>query len=83
VNIALIIGTLGAALLLVAFALEQFGVITDKSYLYDGANVVGSGLLGWYAFVGHAYPFIVLETVWALVALYYIIRRLAARGKTR
>ncbi|MEJ0053965.1 MAG: hypothetical protein WDN10_04570 [bacterium] len=77
----LIIGTIGAAVLLAAFALEQTGVITDKSYAYDCANVIGSGLLGWYAFVGHVYPFVVLEVVWATVALYYILGRLAGKGK--
>jgi len=77
----IIIGSIGAAILLLAFALEQFGVVSDKSYAYDGANVLGSALLGYYAWVGQVWPFIVLEAVWALVALYYIGKRLAGGPK--
>lgn len=77
----IVIGSLGAALLLMAFALEQFGVISDKSYIYDGANVLGSALLGYYAWVGQVWPFMVLEAVWALVALYYMGKRLAGGSK--
>ncbi len=80
-NTMLMIGSLGALILLVAFALEQTRVISDKSYVYDGANVVGSLLLGYYAWVGGVWPFVVLEAVWALVAAYYIVKRLAAGGK--
>lgn len=72
----LFIGTLGAFLLLVAFCLEQFDVISDKSYAYDGLNLVGAGLLAWYAVLLGSVPFIVLEGIWALVAAYYIARRL-------
>jgi hypothetical protein len=74
----MIIGSLGAFILLAAFALEQFGVISDKSYVYDGANVVGSALLGYYAWMGQVWPFVVLEAAWAVVALYYIAQRVAA-----
>ena len=80
-DMTLLIGTLGAVLLLIGFALEQFGVIGDKSYAYDGLNVVGSGLLGWYAAILGSWPFIVLETIWALVAAYYVLRRLVGMEK--
>jgi hypothetical protein len=75
------IGIAGAAILLLAFVLEQLGLVSDKSYFYDGANVLGSALLGYYAYEGRVWPFVVLEIVWALVALYYIGKRLAGPSK--
>lgn len=77
----LIIGSTGAAILLIGFVLEQQGIITDKSFPYEEINIVGSGLLGWYAAVLGSWPFVVLEGVWALAALWYLVRRLVGTRK--
>ena len=77
----LLIGSVGALLLLVAFALEKFGVLKNDSSAYDVLNLVGAGFLTWYAFLLNCWPFIILEGVWALVALYYIGKRLAGGSK--
>mgnify|MGYP001546080759 CR=1 FL=1 len=73
------IGTLGAFLLLVAFALEKFGVVENASYTYDSLNLAGAGFLTWYAILLGSVPFIVLEGIWALVAAWYVLRRLAGK----
>ncbi len=75
----LFIGVIGAALLLVAFACEKFGILKNDSVPYDTLNLLGAGLLTWYAVLLNSIPFIVLEGIWALVAAYYIVRRLAGR----
>lgn len=71
----LVIGTAGAAFLLAAFALEKFGILKNDSFPYDVLNLVGAGLLTWYAFLLNSWPFIILEGIWALVAFSYFIRR--------
>lgn len=65
----LLIGTSGAALILLAFVLEQFHVWRDEDTVYDFVNLVGSGLLIWYAVLLGSWPFIILNFIWALVSL--------------
>lgn len=77
--ITLAIGTLGAALLLIGFALGKFGYLKNDSAGYDILNLFGAGFLTWYAVLLASWPFIVLEGIWALFALYYLLKRLAAR----
>ncbi len=65
---AMIIGTLGVTLLLIAFGLNISHKLSENSKEYLLMNIVGSLMAAWYAYVGGVYPFIVLEIVWALVA---------------
>jgi hypothetical protein len=73
-DIHLIIGSLGAAIILIAFIALQFHYITDEDVRYDAANAVGSAFLVWYAYVGGIWPFFILNTVWGLVSLRDVIR---------
>lgn len=68
-----LIGASGAAVLLVFFILNQFKVLTTESIWYDGANVVGAGLLFLYAYLLWSIPFMILEGVWMLVSLRDVI----------
>jgi|CXWL01.1.fsa_nt_gi hypothetical protein len=77
------IGVLGAGLLLVAFVANQFGKLNARSFLYDILNFVGAGLLVWYAILLDSLPFLILEGIWALVALRDFITKLAERRKTK
>jgi energy-converting hydrogenase Eha subunit G len=60
------IGSVGVALLLLAFVLNLRSVVGRQSRLYQGMNAIGAGLAA-YA-IGFV-PFVVLETVWCLAAL--------------
>lgn len=71
-----LVGSLGALFLLVAFSFQKFGILSEKSWKYDLLNMVGAGLLTWYAILLYSWPFIVLEGIWTLVAGWYLIRRL-------
>jgi len=64
-----LVGILGAALVLVAFVMEQFHIWRDDELRYDFVNFIGGTLLVIYALVLKAYPFAVLNGVWALVSL--------------
>ncbi len=74
-----LIGILGAGLVLMAFVLEQFHVWRDEEFRYDLVNFIGGTLLVTYALVLNAYPFAVLNGVWALVSLRDTVRDLQKR----
>ena len=71
--ISMIIGTAGVTLLLVGFGLNISHKLSENSKTYLIMNIVGSLMAAWYAYAGNVYPFIVLEIVWALVALVRLI----------
>ena len=70
---AMWIGTTGVALLLLAFALNILGRLSENSRTYLVMNVVGALLAAWYAYQGNVIPFVVLELVWALAALIRLV----------
>lgn len=70
-----LIGVIGAALLLIAFGAEKFKKLSNDSFTYDFLNLLGAGLLTWYAVLLNSTPFFVLEGIWTLVALQGIVRR--------
>ena len=63
-----LIGSLGVALLLIAFFLSLFKFISIESRLYIGLNIIGACLSCYASFLIHYVPFILLEAVWGLVA---------------
>lgn len=72
-------GIVGTAIILLAFLLNQFGKWSSESISYDLANVVGSGILIYYAYTLESWPFVALNTVWCLVSLSDMIN--AFRGR--
>lgn len=64
-----LIGVIGAGLLLIAFIVNELKKLSVDSFWYDLLNLVGAGLLVWYALLLHSWPFVVLEGIWALVSL--------------
>jgi hypothetical protein len=73
-SIADIIATIGISILLVAFILNSRKVISADKLGYNILNIVGAALCGYSAYLIRFYPFVVLETVWALVALTSVMR---------
>ena len=58
------IGTLGAALILIAFCFNRFKIWERDTVWYDLTNLCGGGLLVLYAFLIGSIPFAVLNIVW-------------------
>lgn len=67
---------IGALLILVPFAAVQLGRTSPASIGYLAFNLAGSALLGVLALVGSQWGFLLLETVWAVVSGWGIVRRL-------
>jgi hypothetical protein len=74
---ATLIGSLGVALLLLAFFLSLFKFIAQDGYVYIGMNVAGAALACWSSWIIAFMPFVILEAVWCLVALAALVKRTA------
>ena len=64
----------GALLILVAFGAAQFGKLDVESKAYLWLNLVGSISLAALALHEEQWGFLLLETVWAIVSAYSLIR---------
>jgi hypothetical protein len=64
----------GALLILSAFAAAQFGAMDPHSRSYLFLNLVGSAILAVLALEEQQWGFLLLETVWAAVSLWGLIR---------
>ena len=68
-----IIGTVGALIILISFILNEIHRLDSESFIYDFLNFIGAGLLALYAYILSSIPFLILNIVWAIVALRDII----------
>lgn len=64
-----IIGSLGVAILLLAFVLNLTGWLHREGRLYQGLNLLGAGIACYASWLIAYYPFVVLEGAWTLVSL--------------
>lgn len=74
-----VISAIGAAAILFAFWALQTGRLRPEQAVYQLINLVGAGLLATAAFMTESWSFVVLNTVWALVALWALARPAARR----
>jgi hypothetical protein len=79
VNVAQIIQIVGAVLILAGFILNQTSRLDAGSYAYLLLNLTGAAILAVLAFQDRRWGFVLLEGVWALVALAGLIMRLGGK----
>ncbi|MEK7462896.1 MAG: hypothetical protein AAB621_00830 [Patescibacteria group bacterium] len=72
-SLTTIIGTAGALIILVSFILNEIHKLDSESFIYDFANFIGGSLLAIYAYLLSSIPFLILNVVWAIVALRDVI----------
>ncbi|MBT4805752.1 hypothetical protein HON71_06275 [Candidatus Woesearchaeota archaeon] len=73
--IDLIIGIVGMTFILVAFILDEFiQKFNQNTIQYNLLNIIGAGLLTYYAFSLNSWPFMVLNIVWLVVAGFKLTR---------
>ena len=63
------IGSIGVAILLIAFVLILLNKISKSGMVYLLMNFIGSGLAGIASYLIHYTPFIILELAWMLASL--------------
>lgn len=69
IDFFMVLGIVGMLMILAGFILIQTHRSTPDTLLYDGLNFVGSTFLVIYGYVGHAWPFVILNAVFALYSL--------------
>ncbi len=69
----LFLGIFGAALILLAFVLEQLNIWKNSDLIYDLVNFIGGALLVTYGLLIAAYPFVILNIIWAVFSLRDIV----------
>ena len=70
IELSFIIGVVGMLFILLAFVLDEFvKTFNQNTLIYNSINIVGSGLLVYYAFSIRSWPFMVLNIVWLIAAL--------------
>ena len=75
-----IVQMVGAMLILAGFILSQRNLLDADSYLYLILNLTGAAILAVLAFQSQRWGFVLLEGVWALVALAGLILRLLGQA---
>jgi hypothetical protein len=64
-----IIASTGVVILLIAFLLNLFKKLSAQSKAYGLLNFIGAGMCGFASYMISFYPFVILECIWAFVAL--------------
>lgn len=78
----LIIGIIGMVFILAAFILDEFVRKFNRDTIkYNLLNVLGSGMLLYYAFSLKGWPFVVLNLVWMGTALVKLAKILAKKRR--
>ena len=67
-------GAVGVTILLLAYFLNLFGKIQQRSLAYITLNFIGAGIACLASVLLHYWPFIILEGAWTLVSLIALIR---------
>lgn len=81
-----LIGSLGVAILLLAFVLNLRGQLARTSSIYQTLNLLGAGIACYASWLIGYYPFVVLEGAWtfaSLAALINTMRRKYQQGTVR
>jgi hypothetical protein len=69
----------GSVLVLIPFALAQFGRVDPRSLSYLAFNIIGSGILAVDAALTLQWGFLLLEGTWAVVSLLGLRRAVSGR----
>ncbi len=77
------ISLVGAALILVAFAAQQSGRLKPSDAAYLALNFGGSAILAYFAIEARSLGLSVLESAWALISLWSLVRAMRGVASSR
>ena len=69
-----IIGTIGVALILIAYFLNTEALIPINGKFFYVINIIGAALACYASYLISYWPFVILEGTWTLVSLYGLMR---------
>lgn len=68
-------GIVGVVCILVAFLLDEFyQKFNAETVSYNLLNILGSGLLIYYAYTLESWPFVALNAVWLIAAVVKLVK---------
>ena len=73
-SISEVIGSIGVALLLVAFFMNSFAMLASDSQVYQAMNAVGAAISCYASYLIGFAPFVVLEAIWCAAAVAAMLR---------
>ncbi|HEY2350600.1 MAG TPA: hypothetical protein VGH64_16385 [Puia sp.] len=76
-NFSEITGSLGVAILLLAYLLNILKIIKTESLSYLLLNLIGAGIACFASWLIPYFPFVILEGVWAMVSLVSLVKCLS------
>jgi len=65
----LAVGFIGALIVAVGFVMNQLGIWKAKDFEYDFINLIGGGIMAFYAYQVNDWPVLALFFVWFLLSL--------------
>ncbi|MES2810845.1 MAG: hypothetical protein V4670_00105 [Bacteroidota bacterium] len=71
-----IIGTIGVAIVLLAYFLSILKLISPSSSIYYFMNFAGAALACYASFLIQYFPFIILEGIWSAISLIALMKNL-------
>lgn len=69
-----VVGYIGSALLIIAFALNSLKVLKSFSIKYQILNLLGGSFVLWNSWYYHAFPSVVVSIFWVIIALVAMVR---------
>ena len=69
-----IIGSLGVAIILMAYFMNTSGILPRDGKAFYVLNIVGAALATYASYLIDYWPFVILEGAWTLVSLYGLMR---------
>ena len=73
-SLAELFGSIGVALLLIAFFMNLFRLMSADSRAYQAINAIGAGISCYASYLIGFAPFVVLEATWCAVAIVAMFR---------
>ena len=73
------IGSIGVAILLMAFLLNLLNRLSKDGFVYILMNVIGAGLACHASILLNYMPFIILEGCWTLVSVFSLLKLLNSK----
>lgn len=70
------IGTIGVGIVLIAYFLNNFSLITRNGNLYFILNIIGAGIACYASVLINYFPFIILEGTWAFLSLISLLKNI-------
>jgi hypothetical protein len=74
-----IIGTIGVALILIAYFLNTERLIPVNGKLFFVINIIGAALACYASYLISYWPFVILEGTWMFVSIYGLMRAMRIR----